>query len=48
MMIVCVGVCIGVCVYPTCLQTIALVHALVVQTGGVLSSTHHAGVLLLL
>lgn len=47
-MIVCVGVCIGVCVYPTCLQTVALVHALVVQTGGVLSSTHHAGVLLLL
>lgn len=47
-MIVCVGVCIGACVYPTCLQTVALVHALVVQTGGVLSSTHHAGVLLLL
>ena len=48
MMCVCVCVCVFVCVYPTCLQIVALVHTLVVQTGGVLSSTHHAGVLLLL
>lgn len=41
-----VRVCVWV--YPTCLQTVALVHTLVVHTGGVLASTHHTGILLLL
>lgn len=32
----------------TCLQCVALIHTLVVQTGGVLSTTHHTGIFLLL